>query len=58
MLLGGYLFYNDLKHFFSYAFIVLLEVYLLVIIIYNVVDINQLNCYLSLNGIFQKSLGK
>jgi hypothetical protein len=36
MLLRGYLFYNDIKHFFSYTFVVLLEVYPLVILIYNV----------------------
>jgi hypothetical protein len=26
MLLGGYLFFNDIKHFFSYPFVVRLEV--------------------------------
>ena len=36
MLLGGYLFFNDIKHFFSYPFVVRLEVYPIVILIYNV----------------------
>ena len=36
MLLGGYFFVYDIKHFFSYPFVVRLEVYPLVIFIYNV----------------------